>query len=304
MSGYMNLDAASTVFFEKELEQIKNRSFDVLKAPLKAFEMIPVDSTTAVGADSITYTQYDSTGIAKIISNYADDLPTADVSGKEFTSRIKSIGNSYVYSVQDVRAAQFAGKPLEQRKANAAIEAQRQAMNRLAFFGDTEHNIQGLLTNTNIPNAPVSTGVGGLTWALKTADEILKDLSAAKTSMLDTTKGVEMPNTLVLPIAQYELISTMPRSSTSDRTVLDFFKGNNPEITVMYATELKGAFAGSTDGFIMYNRNPDKLWMEIPQMMETFAPQENNLAYKVPVHSRFGGVITPYPLSLIIRRGI
>lgn len=305
MSQYTNLDSAETMFFQRELEQVKAKSYDVLKAPLKAFELIPVDSTTAPGAKTVTYEQYDSTGIAKIISNYADDLPTADVKGKEFHSTIKAIGNSYVYSKDDIRAAQFAGKPLNQRKANAAVEAHRQLMNKLAFFGDAEYGIQGLLTNSNIPSAPVVAGAATtLTWATKTPDEILKDLNSAVSDMLDLTKGVEVPNTIVMPIAQYNHIATTARSANSDTTILEFFKGNNPGVEVMWATELKGAFAGSTDGFIVYNRNPDKLFLEVPLMTEMSPAQEKGLAYSVSVESKFGGCIVPYPLSLSFRRGI
>lgn len=305
MPKYKNLDSAETIFFQRELEQVKAKSYDVLKAPLKAFELIPVDSTTAPGAKTVTYEQYDSTGIAKIISNYADDLPTADVKGKEFHSTIKAIGNSYVYSKDDIRAAQFAGKPLNQRKANAAVEAHRQLMNKLAFFGDAEYGIQGLLTNANIPSAPVVAGAATtLTWATKTPDEILKDLNSAVSDMLDLTKGVEVPNTIVMPIAQYNHIATTARSANSDTTILEFFKGNNPGIEVMWATELKGAFTGGTDGFIVYNRNPDKLFMEIPMMVEMSPAQEKGLSYIVPVESKFGGVIVPYVLSLSFRRGI
>lgn len=302
---YTNLDSAETMFFQRELEQVKAKSYDVLKAPLKAFELIPVDSTTAPGARTVTYEQYDSTGIAKIISNYADDLPTADVKGKEFHSTIKSIGNSYVYSKDDIRAAQFAGKPLNQRKANAAVEAHRQLMNKLAFFGDAEYGIQGLLTNSNIPSAPVVAGAATtLTWVTKTPDEILKDLNSAVSDMLDLTKGVEVPNTIAMPIAQYNHIATTARSANSDTTILQFFKGNNPGIEVMWATELKGAFAGGTDGFIVYNRNPDKLWMEIPMMVQMSPAQERGLAYTISVESKFGGVVVPYPLSVSFRRGI
>ena len=305
MSQYTNLDSAETMFFQGELEQVKAKSYDVLKVPLKAFELIPVDSTTAPGARTVTYEQYDSTGIAKIISNYADDLPTADVKGKEFHSTIKSIGNSYVYSKDDIRAAQFAGKPLNQRKANAAVEAHRQLMNKLAFFGDSEYGIQGLLTNANIPAAPVAAGAATtLTWATKTADEILLDLNDAVSDMLDLTKGVEVPNTIVMPIAQYNHIATTARSANSDTTILQFFKGNNPGIEVLWATELKGAFTGATDGFIVYNRNPDKLFLEVPMMVEVSPAQEKGLSYIVPVESKFGGCIVPYPLSLSFRRGI
>ena len=71
MTRFTNLDDAQTIFFQRELESVKSRSYDVLKAPLRAFSLIPVASEAGEGAESIVYQQYDMTGIAKIIANYA-----------------------------------------------------------------------------------------------------------------------------------------------------------------------------------------------------------------------------------------
>ena len=115
-----HFDANESIFFARELEHIKTKTYDKKFAALTATSVIPVSNEVNPGAESITYYQYEPTGMAKIISNYATDLPRADVKGKPFTSVVKGIGSSYGYSIQDVRAARMAGKPLEQRKANAA----------------------------------------------------------------------------------------------------------------------------------------------------------------------------------------
>ena len=94
MQTFTNLDSAQTIFFARELEAKKAQTYDVIRAPLKAFELIPVSTEAGPGAEAIVYEQYDSTGIAKIIANYADDLPRAEVKGQEFTARVKSVGNS------------------------------------------------------------------------------------------------------------------------------------------------------------------------------------------------------------------
>lgn len=309
MGQLKNLDADTGIFFQRELEQIKARSYDVLKAPLAANRLIPVDSTTSPGAKVVTYQQYDAAGIAKIIANYADDLPASEVTGKEFASFLKSIGNCYVYSLEDIRAAQFAGKPLEQRKANQAARAHMELMNRLAFFGNAEHGIQGWLTNTNIPSAPVENDGGSsedeTEWEEKTADQILRDLNDAVTAIIDTTNGAEIPDTVVLPIEKYQLLATRRADSGTDTTILKYFLGNSPVIKeVTWANELKGAFTGETDGFIVYTKSPDKLWQEIPQAFEQLPVQEDNLSFKVPCHSKHGGTIVPYPLAQVFRYGI
>lgn len=304
MTHYVNLDAAETAFFERELESVKSRTYDVVRAPLKAMQLIPMSTDAGAGAETITYQQFDQTGIAKIVANYADDLPRANVKGKEFTSRVKSIGNSFGYSLQEVRAAQFAGRPLNQRLAAAAARAQREAWNRLAFYGDEEHGIQGWLSNPNVPSSAVVAGASTDTeWSTKTTDEILKDLNDAVTQVIDTTNGAEQPDTIVLPIEQYRLIATTRADSGTDTTVLQYFQQNNPGVTVDWANELKGAFDGE-DGFIVYRNDPEALTLELPVPFEMLPVQERGLEYVVPCHSRFGGVIVYYPLSMAFKTGI
>jgi len=314
MPQFTNLDAGETVFFNRELESIKSKTYDVIKAPLRAFELIPVDGTAGSGAESIVYQQYDMVGMAKIISNYADDLPRADVKGKEFVAKVKSIGNSYGYSLQEVRAARFAGKPLEQRKSSAATRAQRETWNRIAFYGDAENGLPGLLTNPNIPSAAVADdGTGDATeFTTKTPEQILRDLNSLVNGIVTTTKGAEKPDTLVLPLAQYTYIATTVYGNASDDTILDVFLKNSPFITsVEWADELSAtnlAANGITDftGDIMiaYERSEDKLTFEMPQSFEQLPVQEKGLEYVVNCHSRVGGTLVYYPLAFSIGEGI
>jgi hypothetical protein len=304
---FHNLDSAETMFFARELESRKAQTYDVIRAPLKAFELIPVSNTAGAGAESIVYEQYDATGIAKIIANYADDLPRADVKGKEFIARIKSVGNSYGYSLQEIRAAQLAGKPLEQRKANAAARAQREEWNRIAFFGDASNGLPGWLSNPNVPNAVVANGASpsAPAWAGKTPAEILKDLNDAVNGVVDLTNGTEQPDTIVMPIKQYTQISTTNAGTGTDTTILEYFLRNSPFInTIEWANELKGAFTNGTDGFIVYRRDPDAITLEMPQMFEQLPVQERGLEYVVPCHSRIGGVLIYYPLGQRFAYGI
>ncbi len=306
MNAFTNLDAAESVFFERELEHRKSKTYDVIRAPLKAFELIPVSTEAGAGAESIVYEQYDSTGIAKIIANYADDLPRADVKGKEFTAMVKSVGNSYGYSLQEVRAAQMAGKSLEQRKANAAGRSQREKWNKIAFFGDEENNLPGWLNNPNVPSAPVAAGSSGDTeWVNKSPSEKLKDMNDAANAIVALTNGAEIPDTLVLPIEQYSDIASTARSDTSDTTILEYFLKNNPYIkSVEWANELAGAFPGGTDGFIVYRRDPDAMEFEMPVSFEQLPVQEKGLEYLVNCHSRVAGTIVRYPLSQSFKYGI
>lgn len=307
----LNHDAGETFFFARELEYIKSKSYDIEFPEMKAFKHIPISTEAGEGSQVITYAQFEETGLARVIDSYADDLPRADIRGKEYSSPVKSIGVSYGYSVQEVRSAIYVGRSLTQRQANAARRANDQYINRLAWFGDNNYRILGLINNTNIPaNFVPNDGSGATTqWVNKTPDQILRDLNQVTNSIPALTKGVEMPNTVLLPIAQYTLIASTPRSTTSDTTILEYFIQNNPFVTTVdWVPELAGAGPVvdmvASDIFIAYDKNPDKLTMEIPMPFTQYPPQERGLEFVVPCESRYGGIIVYYPLSLTIGEGI
>lgn len=300
------LDADQTIFFARELEHVKSKTYDVRYADLKARTLIPVSNEAGPAAESITYYQYDQVGLAKIIGSYAKDLPRADVRAKKFTSPVESLGTSYGYSLQDVRAAAAAGKPLEQRKANAARRAIEQQINTIALFGNDDYNLPGFLNNANVPETTAPNGAGGSAlWANKTPDEILKDLHDTVNGIVEDTKGAEVPTTILLPLAQFTLIASKRLGNGSDITILKHFLETSPFVKeVDWVNELKGAGTGDVDVMVVYKRDPDALTLEIPQDFEQLPVQEKGLEYEVPCHARIGGTVIYYPLSVAKLEGI
>jgi len=305
----VNLDANETIFFGEELTKIKAKTYDKKYPEFTALQMIPVSTDAGAGAESISYQSFDEVGMIKIIANYADDLPRVDIKGTEVTNKVRSIGGSYGYNVQEIRNAQMAGKPLEQRRANACRRAFDQEINDIAWNGNSSeakyYGLTGLLYNANITVSSADTGA----WSSATADQIIEDVGKPIRDMISLTKGIERPNRVVLPLEQWGIISTRPRSTTSDTTILDFLQKSHPEITFMSTWELqdvspKPSGAGTTDIMMIYNYDPDKLTLEIPQPFEQFPAQERNLEFVVPAHGRCGGVIVYYPLSITLVEGI
>jgi len=314
-AGFRGDAETASMFFTRELEHVKANTYDVIRAPLRAFDLIPTDSTAGAGAESIVYEQYDMTGIAKVLANYADDLPRVDVKGKQFVARVRSVGDAYGYSLQEIRAAQMAGKPLEQRKAAAAGRAMRERWNRIAFYGDAEHGLQGWLTNDNIPaDAVENDGTGDATgWDTKTPDQILRDMNDLANGIVERTNGAEQPDTLVLPIEKYTKITTNNAGTGTDTTIAQYFLRNNPfidsiewsnEIAAANRAQFMGADPFTGEIMIAYRRSPDAFTLEMPQMFEQLPVQERNLEFVVPCHSRIGGVLIYYPLSMAIGEGI
>lgn len=305
-----HLDADESVFFARELEFVKSRSYDRKYAHLKARTMIPVSTEADPWADAIVYESYDHVGIAKMITGYSDDLPRADIKGQEHINPVKSLGSSYGYNIMEIRKSRARGKSLEQRKANAAKRAILEKENSLAFLGDTKTNLKGFLNHPNVPDVTVpDDGTGSVTeWldtdnmtALKTPEKILRDMHAITNAVLNQTKGREEPDTLLLPRTLYLYIASTPWASNNDgRTILEIFMQQSQFIkNVDWLNELETAGDGGSRRAVCYRRDPEALTLEIPQDFEQFDPQPNNLEFVIPCHSRFGGVIWYYPLSAV-----
>lgn len=302
----INFDASESAFLSKQLEQVRAKSYDVKYANLIGRQLVPVDNSVSPGAEVVTYYQYDMVGMAKIIADYADDLPRADVKAKEFSSRVRGIGSAYGYSMQEVRAAQLAGLPLEQRKANAARRAIEQTIEKIAQTGDATYGLLGLLNQPNASVYTIPNGISGFSdWARKTPDEIAADIHGAINSIYANTLGVEQADTCVLPLEQYTLITTKRMGDGSDTTIAEYVLKSSPylkSIVPWYA--LNSAGAASTDRMLVYRRDPDALQLIIPQEFEQFPPQQEGLEVITPCHARCGGVVVYYPLSMAYADGI
>jgi hypothetical protein len=104
-----NLDASENAFFSRQLELTKTRTYDRKYPNLQARNFVPLDPELDNAVETIRLRSYTNVGIAKLIASYADDLPRADVKTDEQLFSVKSIGTSYGYNLQEIRAAQRAG---------------------------------------------------------------------------------------------------------------------------------------------------------------------------------------------------
>jgi hypothetical protein len=303
-------DADGAVFFQRQLEYIKSKSYDVKYADLPAREVFPVSNEAGAGVSSITYRTYDQVGDAKIINGYADDLPRADVAGKETTIQVYSVGSSYGYTLDEINASRLTGVALDQRRANASMRAVEQFINRVAFYGDSDYGLPGFFSNPNIPTGSVVDQGSGTEWANKSPDEILFDINDGASDIFELTKMVERPSNLWIAPAQYSYIASTPRSANSDMTILAYIVANSPYLTSMDQVKPLNECAAvnnpllSEDAFVWYNLDPDKLQLEIPLELEYLAVQVQGLEFTVPGRARLAGLNVYYPLSANILTGI
>lgn len=303
----VRFDANESIFFARQLEYIRPKIYDIKRPLLSALEVFPIDSSVPEWAETVTYRMYDATGIAKIISSYADDLPMVGINAKEFTSRLKSLGDAYGWSTAEIRAAAATNTPLTSKLATMAKRGHDLAVNKIAWFGDAAANLQGFLSNVNIPVYVIpTTGTGASKlWSTKTQDQILADMNAVVNLVYTQSKGVHKANELWLPIAQLAYVKNTIRGINSDATIYKVWTDSNPGVTVRGILELSAvaAFSGA-DVLVAIENSLENLQLVLPMPFREYPPQPNNLAWKVPCESRVGGVIIEYPFSMVIGSGI
>jgi len=316
----VRVDANENIFFARQLEYIMAATFDVVYPEYKAMRLFPVITEAGPGAESITYRQFDKVGMMKIISNYSDGLPRVNVKAKEFTTPVRPLGSSYGYNIDEIRAARFANKPLEMLEAEAARQSYEQAINQIAWFAYPTDNVWGGLTGLLYqPNITIDMSLTG-NWlnGSTTADQILADMNRMVSNMIVLTKGVEMPDTMLLPLSHWAYVTSTPRSAYSNFTIAEFFLENNPSITSIEAlNELQGvspkpsvirsgngSMSATTNVACVYKKDPRKIQLHIPQPFEQFPPEQRGLEWVISCHAKAGGIITPYPLSIAVAENI
>lgn len=293
-------DASTGLYFVRELETILTRVNEVEYADIKYPMLIPVSNEVNTGADSFTYRVFDKVGSMKIIGDRASDLPRSDVQRKEVTFPVRSLGASFAYTIQEVRAAALVpGMSLEMRRAEAVRRAYEEKMQEIAYFGEPASGMRGLFNSPSIdriiPDKWFDTvGI--------TTDEMLEILNEPLTRIVQNSNLKEYADTLLVPYNVYRIISTRQLSTTRDTTVMEFFMRTNPMIQAIEPiNELEASKSSSflsKDRILAYKRDPAKLEFHIPQPLEFLPPERRGLEYQVAAHARVGGVSAYYPKSM------
>lgn len=287
----LHLDANETAQLDRSLRFIEAQVYNVVYPELRHRRYIPQDDSVPAGADSILYRQYDQIRNAKLIADFADDLPFADVIAREFPIPIKPVGSAFKYSLRDLQHAAFNGVPLDVMRGQAARDSIEFELDDIACFGRPQVGLLGFVNNPFIDVLSVANAGGAMLWSAKTALQILADLAALESHVVVNTNRIYQLNTILLPSAMYEFIKMMPYSALGDRTVLEWFKSNNPELTIDGWSQLDKANASGTGGRIVgYLKDPRILQEKNPMPFTQLPPQPKSLAFIINCWALTAGV--------------
>ncbi|KAB1444200.1 DUF2184 domain-containing protein [Bordetella bronchiseptica] len=290
-------------FYISQLAQVEPRIYETKYPNINFQELIPVNSSIPEWVDNVDYISYDAVTLGKFIGANADDLPNVAMKAKKDNVPVGYAGNSFEYSLDELRKSQQLRMPIDITLATAARRGAEEHMQRVAYFGDAERNMYGLFNHPNVTMDATST----LDWkgAGVTGKNILDEINGWIGDVWNQSKGVHVPNVMVLPANRWTfLATTMATEYAPDKTLLEILQAQNlytrmtgQPMTIVPRFQLDGAGTSGKDRVLIYEKNADNLVMYIPMFWRPTAPQPRNLKIKVPAEYKVSGTEFRYPMS-------
>lgn len=284
-------------FFLSQLSQTEAKIYEAKYRNIVFMDFVPVDTSQPEWVDEVTYISYDAVTMGKFIGSNSKDLPESDLNASKSTIPVFYGGNSYGYSLDELRKSQQLRIPLDVTKGRMTLRGFQEHAQRVAFFGDADRGVTGLYNNANVQltNAVIDMSTA-------TGQDIVSYLNGILIDVWQNSAETHLPNMLVIPSDDWAIISERRMADGTDTTILEFLKRNNlytgmteMELTIKPNFELKTAGAGGVSRYMAYEMNDDNLVMHMPMPWRSLAPQPEGLRIKVPCEYKFGGVEFRYP---------
>jgi hypothetical protein len=292
------LDAQAALGFV--IGQTSHIEREVLAIPypdIRYAEMVPVDTSANPFAASVTFFTQDQVGRAKLMNGKGDDIPLANLMRTKFEQGILDAGIGYEFSLTEIGQAQMLGQSLTTDGAAAARLAYEQLVDEITLNG--AEGVEGLYATTGITSV-----AAGATFAASTPQVILTIINTALTAIMTATKGIDMANTIVLPLACWADISSRQLDVTSSMTILEFIQKSNVYTARTGQPLMIIGDHRLTTKMVVYKRDPSVLKLHMPMPLRFLPPQYVNLSVRVPAMFRFAPISIRRPLAVRYVTGV
>lgn len=309
------MDAAAVSFLQQTATFLEPELYRKKYPEYNYAEMVPVDTRAGEWSKSVTFYSADTVGSAEWFNGNSTNMPRADVNLTQHTQTIKLAAIGYGYNLEELNTARASNVNLDTERAFAARRAYEQFMYGLAISGDSVSGMTGLINNASVTpvTAPADGAGSATTFASKTGDQIVRDLNSMLTSKFAASIGVEILNTIALPIDQYNLLATKRLGTNGEEiTAMEWLMKYNTytaqtgrPLTIRMLRALDGAGGSGTDRAIAYANDMDVLKLHLP-MPHRFLPvwQFGPLGFEVPGIFRTGGVEIRRPGAVAYLDGV
>lgn len=293
--GNIQLREDNSIFLAREFDRLRAKIYEIPFPDMTGLSLIPMSSEAQPYDDYITTQYYDSVGMAKIVANYADDLPRADVEAKKEVVKIHDIGASYGYNHKELEKSLATNRNLPELKAKAAHRAILTKLNDIALNGDKQYGIYGLNTHPNMGVTTIPSQKDWLTDQL-TATEMVADIGAVIEAVAQQSNGIHHANKVVIPSKCFALLRHTPMPH-SDKSVLMYLKEEYSNVTFVEAFDFNGAGENGYSQMYAGEFDVDNIKHDVPRQFLQLPAEYRNLEIVVNCLAASAGVTIHYPLA-------
>lgn len=290
--------AGESLFFARQLEYIRSKLYEKKFPARKARIHFPVNTEGGSGLETITHRMVTRAGLAAIGMGF----PRSEISMREFSSPVRPLTSSYGWDIQELRKAMRAGTDLNTAKANAAKAAIIDLENLLAYVGDPETGLIGAFNHPNIPRIPAPYVISSNgSSSTSTPDQIIAVYNLAINQSFVLSRGVEEATMVLSTPSAHAYISSTPRGTVNDTTILEFLQKAHPNVDFDWCNELVGAGTAGTDAIFAYTRDEDHVTLNIPSPFEQLPEHQRGAAeWEVGCMESFGGIEYRYATGVLV----
>lgn len=282
------LDAAENEFLDRELRHKIAQVLMPKQTAITARTHFPVYYANDPVAPSIWYEEIIKYGRARMMSNLSEDPPLVGAHTREGFTPVKPIRDAWQIDLQEIRAAQKTGRPIQNWRADTARDAMFREENSVAYLGNADFNIPGLFSDTAVPRDGAAQ-----TFAAGTPEQNLAALHDLANDTAAATNHIDKPDTMIMPPTVLDIISVQKLGTLGQSpTVLQDFLATNRHIkSIGEAHELVGAGTGGVDTIVCFKRSIDCIRMNVAWDLEVFPPERKGARIIVELHMRSGGLV-------------
>jgi hypothetical protein len=295
-------DSDAFAYLTSQLAHIEKTIWERKYTPIIYDELVPVSNEAGEWDKSVEVHYMDGITEGKFIGSDGDDMPFARATTGRDLLPIKYAGIGYEYTLEELRQSAYLQMPLDARLGMQARRGYEEHVQRTCFLGDAARGLEGLLNHSVVGTAAAAT-----TWAVAlstSVDALLTLVNEPINAIITGTNGIEIPDRMLIPISQFNLLATTRLNTVSDQTVLEYIRLKNAATARTKIPLDIRPLPQLTGKAVVYSSSPEVMVMHIPLPLRFVAPQTVNLKVRIPGEYKLSGVEMRYPGAVIYRTGI
>lgn len=269
-------------FLTKQLEYVEGMVAQEYRlAPFREF--LQVDSSVPAWADTTTLYKVKGFGEFKPVGHKDQSPQKASIKVTEDVRKIVEFEAAYEIFKRELERQEKLEIPYEVAKASANADAAEYTLNRIAALGMTGLFSHGLV---NSPDVDITAAAG--VWSGLTATQIVDEMHKICDRVELLSKQKNKANRIVLPLAAKQTAGRA-RNVNTDKTALQLFKEERPEVKIHSWEHLTAAGGGGSNRVVAFDDAKNVAKMSISQELEQGSPVPILRGYEVPQTFVTGG---------------